>query len=101
MNPTPVSFHGTAGVLAADQWTVPEAEGTILLLHGGGQTRHSWRRSGPRFAAAGWTTVALDARGHGDSDWAEDGDYKAEAGHMVAGDDNDVFATQVVDFLRS
>lgn len=79
MNPTSVSFHGTAGVLAADQWTVPEAEGTILLLHGGGQTRHSWRRSGPRFAAAGWTTVALDARGHGDSDWAEDGDYKAEA----------------------
>ncbi|MFI5428725.1 alpha/beta fold hydrolase [Aeromicrobium sp. UC242_57] len=47
----------------------------MLLLHGGGQTRHSWHRSGARFAQAGWTTYALDARGHGDSSWAADGDY--------------------------
>jgi pimeloyl-ACP methyl ester carboxylesterase len=51
----------------------------VLLLHGGGQTRHSWHRSGPRFAEAGWTTIAIDARGHGDSDWAPDGDYSMDA----------------------
>jgi len=27
----------------------------------------------------GWTAVALDARGHGDSEWASDGDYGVDA----------------------
>jgi non-heme chloroperoxidase len=46
-----------------------------LLLHGGGQTRHSWDRVGPTLARAGRTAIALDLRGHGDSDWSADPEY--------------------------
>lgn len=53
--------------------------GLVLLLHGGGQTRHSWARTGSRLSQHGWTAIALDARGHGDSQWAPDGDYALEA----------------------
>jgi pimeloyl-ACP methyl ester carboxylesterase len=69
-----------AGIrLAADLWRAPaEHRGTALLLHGGGQTRHSWRHAGPMLAGAGWTTYATDARGHGESGWSPDGDYDIE-----------------------
>jgi pimeloyl-ACP methyl ester carboxylesterase len=50
-----------------------------LLLHGGGQTRHSWRAAGPTLSAGGWTTIALDFRGHGDSGWAADASYGLDA----------------------
>jgi pimeloyl-ACP methyl ester carboxylesterase len=46
-----------------------------LLLHGGGQTRHAWVRTGRRLAEAGWRAVMLDQRGHGDSEWPADGGY--------------------------
>ncbi|MGI9483153.1 MAG: alpha/beta fold hydrolase [Hyphomicrobiales bacterium] len=49
---------------------------TLVLLHGGGQTRHSWRSTADRLAERGWTAVALDQRGHGDSDWVECGKYR-------------------------
>jgi pimeloyl-ACP methyl ester carboxylesterase len=51
----------------------------VLLLHGGGQTRHSWSGTAQSIAAQGWTAVSVDARGHGDSDWAPDGDYSIDA----------------------
>ena len=41
----------------------------ILLLHGGGQTRHSWAKTAQRLAAAGYRAICIDARGHGDSAW--------------------------------
>jgi non-heme chloroperoxidase len=47
----------------------------VLLLHGGGQTRHSWRETADALADAGWYAVSLDLRGHGDSDWSPNGDY--------------------------
>ena len=47
----------------------------VLLLHGGGQTRHAWSRTARRLAHAGWHAVALDQRGHGDSAWVADGAY--------------------------
>jgi pimeloyl-ACP methyl ester carboxylesterase len=47
----------------------------VLLLHGGGQTRHAWARTARRLAEAGWHAVALDQRGHGDSAWIPDGGY--------------------------
>jgi pimeloyl-ACP methyl ester carboxylesterase len=52
--------------------------GSVMLAHGGGQTRHSWAMAGRRLAQRGWRTVALDLRGHGESDWAADGDYGIE-----------------------
>jgi pimeloyl-ACP methyl ester carboxylesterase len=70
--------------LAADRWdpVAPGRHGTVLLLHGGGQTRHSWRHTGQRLATGGWAALAIDARGHGDSDWHPGGDYSIDA--MVA-----------------
>lgn len=70
-----VEFEGEGVRLRGDRWPVPDAKGVAILLHGGGQTRHSWHRAGPRLAAAGWDTISLDQRGHGDSDWAPDGKY--------------------------
>lgn len=46
-----------------------------LLLHGGGQTRHAWRKTAARLAHEGWTAYALDQRGHGDSEWIASGAY--------------------------
>ncbi|MGJ3558217.1 alpha/beta fold hydrolase [Streptomyces sp. INA 01156] len=45
----------------------------MVLLHGGGQTRHSWSRAAETLAGDGWTAVTYDARGHGDSDWQATG----------------------------
>ncbi|OZE93174.1 alpha/beta hydrolase [Rhodococcus sp. 14-2686-1-2] len=74
-------LHGDGVSLAADLWAPnPGApRGSVLLLHGGGQTRHSWQRTGIRLSEHGWISVAVDARGHGDSDWAQDGDYSSAA----------------------
>jgi len=76
-----VGLPGRGVRLVADRWD-PEpgqAAGPVLLLHGGGQTRHSWKQTGARLSAAGWTAVAVDTRGHGDSDWPADGDYSLDA----------------------
>lgn len=64
--------------IALDIWGRPGAP-WVLLLHGAGQTRHAWRGTGQKLAQAGWQVAAFDARGHGDSDWAADGNYSYEA----------------------
>ena len=51
----------------------------VLFLHGGGQTRHAWGRTAETVAAQGWRAVSLDLRGHGESDWAANGDYSFTA----------------------
>jgi pimeloyl-ACP methyl ester carboxylesterase len=51
----------------------------VLLLHGGGQTRHAWEETARSLAAMGWHVVSLDLRGHGDSEHVPDGDYRLEA----------------------
>lgn len=70
----------TAGgvTLTADVGGDPAAP-AVLLLHGGGQTRHSWGRLMRELLAQGYHVINLDARGHGDSDWAPDGRYTLEA----------------------
>jgi pimeloyl-ACP methyl ester carboxylesterase len=68
-------WKGTGGVtIAGDSWGNP-AGPLVILQHGGGQTRHAWRGTGEVLGAAGYHVVAIDARGHGDSDWAPDGVY--------------------------
>jgi non-heme chloroperoxidase len=64
--------------LAGQVWGEP-GRPTVVLLHGGGQTRHAWKGVGDALAMQGYRVVALDARGHGDSDWAKDGDYSLDA----------------------
>ncbi len=74
--PDPMHFWtGEGGVaIAGDCWG--DASGPLVLLqHGRGQTRHAWKGAGERLGAAGYYAVALDARGHGDSAWAPDGNY--------------------------
>ena len=61
--------------LVGTRWPVAAPRGVVVLLHGGGQTRHSWARTARRLAAGGWTAVTVDARGHGDSDWHPTQDY--------------------------
>ena len=51
----------------------------VLLLHGGGQTRHAWGSTRSALADAGFLVINLDLRGHGESGWAPDGDYSIDA----------------------
>lgn len=89
---TRVSFEGSAGVIVGDLHRPPRASrGLVVLLHGGGQTRHSWARAATALAAAGWTALTYDARGHGDSAWDADGAYTID--RYVA--DLDAVLTQV------
>lgn len=60
--------------LVVDSFGLP-SNSPVVLLHGGGQTRHSWQSAGKELAAAGWYVLSMDQRGHGESDWADDGDY--------------------------
>lgn len=48
---------------------------TVVLMHGGGQTRHSWSGAMRALIDAGYHVINYDARGHGESDWSRDGDY--------------------------
>ncbi len=81
---TPVPMHrweSTGGVkIAGDTWGDPNGP-LVMLLHGGGQTRHAWKGAGETLGASGYHAVAFDARGHGDSDWAVQDAYGPD--HMV------------------
>jgi len=69
---------GDGVVIAADVWGDPAAF-PVILLHGGGQTRHAWGGVGEILAQAGFYTIAIDLRGHGDSTWDPQGDYRLES----------------------
>jgi non-heme chloroperoxidase len=64
--------------IAADHWPAPNGP-AVILLHGGGQTRHAWGETGRALAAHGYEVVAMDLRGHGESGWAVDLDYSFDA----------------------
>ena len=48
----------------------------MVFLHGGGQTRRSWARAAAAVAGRGWQAITVDFRGHGESDWSSEGDYR-------------------------
>src|ERR1700755_846577 len=79
-SPQTVEFSGVDGVtLVADEWNRGATDRpTILMLHGGGQNRFSWKNTGQILADDRFPVVALDSRGHGDSDRAPDADYDVE-----------------------
>ncbi len=81
-NPRTVEFSGADGItLVADEWNrggTAADRPTILMLHGGGQNRFSWKNTGQILADEGYHVVAIDTRGHGDSDRAPDADYAVE-----------------------
>jgi pimeloyl-ACP methyl ester carboxylesterase len=74
--PLRLSGHGLE--LAADAYG-PDDAPPILLFPGGGQTRHSWDGTARLLGNKGWRATTVDLRGHGDSDWALDGDYSLDA----------------------
>ena len=51
----------------------------VIMLHGGGQTRHSWKGVAAKIADLGFHVIAHDLRGHGESFWDSDGDYTFDA----------------------
>jgi pimeloyl-ACP methyl ester carboxylesterase len=73
--PTQRRFRMDDGIdLVADGWGDPTRP-PAFLLHGGGQTRHAWKRTAAVLARHGYFALSVDLRGHGDSGWSPDGDY--------------------------
>ncbi|MEX0767329.1 MAG: alpha/beta hydrolase, partial [Microthrixaceae bacterium] len=64
----------TGMTIAAESWGNP-AESAVLLVHGGGQTRHSWGGTAEILAEQGWYAASYDQRGHGYSARPTDKDY--------------------------
>jgi pimeloyl-ACP methyl ester carboxylesterase len=74
VTPAAAMFKGASGnTMVGDVYG--EEGPPVLLLHGGGQTRHAWKKTGDLIAQLGRTAYAVDQRGHGDSEWVADGAY--------------------------
>jgi len=78
--PITVQFRGDGVELIGDEWNrgAPTECPTILMLHGGGQNRFSWKNTGQILADHGFHVLALDARGHGDSARGPAGQYTVD-----------------------
>ena len=74
----PIEFQGVDNNTLRGDSFGPSDGPVVLLLHGGGQTRHAWNNTGSRLAENGWHAITIDQRGHGDSDWVENGHYAHE-----------------------
>ena len=92
----------------------------VLMLHGASQQAHSWDFISLPLSP-GYHVLALDQRGHGDSDWAPGGDYSMDAaqadidgvvealgldgfhliGHSMGGRNSFVWASRHPGVLRS
>jgi pimeloyl-ACP methyl ester carboxylesterase len=59
------------------EWGDPAAP-PLIFLHGGALTAHTWDIVGLAFRDE-YRCIVPDLRGHGDSDWAPDGDYSPDA----------------------
>lgn len=89
MSPKVFRVSGDGGVtIVADRIGDPTAP-AVVFLHGGGQTRRSWGGAAAAVAERGWQAVTVDFRGHGESDWSADGDYRVTT-----------FAADVLEVLR-
>jgi pimeloyl-ACP methyl ester carboxylesterase len=74
--PKPFVTFGTGGLrIVSDRQGDLQAP-AVVFLHGGGQTRRSWGRAAAAVAERGWQAITVDLRGHGESDWSNDGDYR-------------------------
>ena len=70
-----MKFKVSSGLnIAASSWG-RDSDPLVILLHGGGQTRHAWGETGEKLSQNGFYVLALDLRGHGDSDWHPNGEY--------------------------
>ncbi len=89
IEPEPFATQGVGGLrIVSDRQGDPAAR-AVVFLHGGGQTRRSWGRAAAAVARRGYQAVTVDLRGHGESDWSNDGDYRVTS-----------FASDVLEVLR-
>ncbi|WP_197048051.1 alpha/beta fold hydrolase [Mycobacterium paragordonae] len=88
--PEPLAIEGMGGVRIVADRQGDQAARAVVFLHGGGQTRRSWGRAAAAVARRGYQAVTVDLRGHGESDWSADGDYRVTS-----------FAADVVEVLRT
>src|ERR1700758_4095401 len=88
--PGTFTTSGVGGTrIVADRMGDPESP-AVVFLHGGGQTRRSWGKAAAAVAKCGWQAVTVDMRGHGESDWSSEGDYRVVS-----------FAADVAEVLRN
>jgi len=85
----PRTFTNRSGMHLTAVTRGEERQRAVVLVHGGGQTRHSWGGTAAALASDGWWTVAYDQRGHGTSDRAVGRDYG-----------NDAFAADLLDVVE-
>jgi pimeloyl-ACP methyl ester carboxylesterase len=76
---TLLDLPGAGGLRLAADVGGDLADPPVVFLHGGGQTRHSWRGTARIVAERGWRTYTVDLRGHGESEWPASGDYQLDA----------------------
>lgn len=88
--PEPLAIEGMGGVRIVADRQGDQATRAVVFLHGGGQTRRSWGRAAAAVARRGYQAVTVDLRGHGESDWSAEGDYRVTS-----------FAADVVEVLRT
>lgn len=74
-----IRFKVPSGLNIAGDVAGPMAGQPVLLLHGGGQTRGSWKNTIETLAGLGYRAYAIDARGHGESDHDPHGNYTPDA----------------------
>ena len=101
------------------EWGDP-AKPTVFMLHGVSQQAHSWDFVSLALSPD-YHVISLDQRGHGDTDWAADGNYSIDAmqadidgvidslslndfnlmGHSMGGRNSFIWASRHPDTLRS
>ncbi|HIG21872.1 MAG TPA: alpha/beta fold hydrolase [Henriciella marina] len=72
-------FKGFGGLFLSADMRGSEDDPSVLLLHGGGQTRHVWQETADALVKAGRHVISLDLRGHGRSARSEDARYEFNA----------------------
>lgn len=72
-------FKGFAGIRLESDDIGSADDPSIVLLHGPGQTRQDWEDVAVALREAGRHAINIDLRGHGGSEWPEDGRYDFNA----------------------
>jgi flavin reductase (DIM6/NTAB) family NADH-FMN oxidoreductase RutF/pimeloyl-ACP methyl ester carboxylesterase len=74
-----IQFKGFAGIRIEGDVRGDDDAPPVLLIHGAGQTRGDWDDVAAALEQAGRRVINLDLRGHGSSEWPDDGRYDFDA----------------------